>query len=376
MTQKTAKASTAEKSGSTVWLFILIAAVPILLIALYYISNGRKDVMDWVGANIAAPYRDAAGYITSFGPFRYFSLAEILISLLVLWVLFHIVKTIILLVIRPHRLYVLGRRVFTLAVVALYIFAAYTWLWGEGYHSTDLAEKTGLDPSGVTTAQLINVTELFAGKASALSTEVERDAEGHFSENKDYYFELSKGVYTNIANQFPALSGPAFTPKAMIYSKLMSVTGFTGVYIALTGETNINVDAPAALIPATIAHEMAHQRGVNSEEEANFSGIAACITSNITVYEYSGYLMGLMYLTDALNKADPEACDRITATLHQNVRTDWKDNSDYWEKFQSPAATAVSAIYDGYLKSNGVTLGVQSYGACVDMLAAWLGNAN
>ena len=131
---------------------------------------------------------------------------------------------------------------------------------------------------------------------------------------------------------------------------------------------------PACLIPATIAHEMAHQRGVNSEEEANFSSIAACTTSNITVYEYSGYLMGLIYLTDALNKADPTVCSQITSTFNKDVLTDWKDNNDYWAKYETPAAATVSSMYDGYLKSNGQTLGVSSYGACVDMLAAWLGN--
>ena len=375
MAQKVVKKATAEKSGSrTVWLFILIAVVPIILIALYYISNSRKDIMDWVDSYIAAPYRDAAAHVTSFGPFKYFSLAEILITLLALWALYYIIKTIILLIIHPHRLYVLGRGLFTIIVVALYLFTAYSWLWGTGYHSTDLADKTGLNPSGITAAQLTNVTKLFAKKANELSSQVKRDANGHFNEDKNYYFELSKGVYSNIVKQFPELNGTSFTPKAMIYSRLMSAIGFTGVYIALTGEANINVDAPPCLVPATIAHEMAHQRGINSEEEANFSSIAACTTSNITVYAYSGYLMGLMYLTDALNKADPAACSQITATLNQDVLTDWKDNSAYWAKYESPAATTVTAMYDGYLKSNGQALGVSSYGACVDMLAAWLGN--
>ena len=126
--------------------------------------------MNWVEAYIAAPYRNAMATVTSFGPFKYFSLAEILITLLVLWVLYYLIKTIIFLIARPHRLLVLGRRLFVIAVVGLYIFAAYSWLWGTGYHSTDLADKTGLNPSGITVAQLTNVTKLFAEKANELST--------------------------------------------------------------------------------------------------------------------------------------------------------------------------------------------------------------
>lgn len=365
-----------KRAPRHIWLFILIAALPMILIALYYIYNTRQDVMDWVNMYIASPYRDAAARVTSFGPFKYFSLAELLIALIILWAVFYIIRTIIILITRPGRIANLGKRLYVMLVVGLYIFAAYSWSWGTGYHCSDLAEKTGLKTDGITVEQLTDVTKLFAEKANALSGQVERDAERHFIVNTDYDFELSKGVYANVVDEFPALSGTSYPPKAMIFSKLMTMTGFTGVYIALTGETNINIDAPAALIPATIAHEMAHQRGINSEDEANFAGIAACITSNITIYEYSGYLDGLIYLTNALSKADPEAASEIMSTFNDDVRRDWADNNDYWSKYQSPAAEAVSAMYDGYLKSNGEELGVSSYGACVDMLASWLATSD
>lgn len=368
------KSETEKKTPLLILLYILLAALPIALITLYYIYNNRQDIMDWVNLYIAAPYRNAMSIASSFGPFQYFSLAEILITIIVLWVLYYFIKTIIILITQPQRFRQLGHRLYVMIVVGLYIFAAYSWTWGTGYHSTDLAEKTGLYSNGITTEQLTNVTKLFAERANELSDAVKRDADRHMTVDTDYDFALSKGVYANVVHEFPALSGTAYPPKAMIYSKLMSIIGFTGVYIALTGETNINIDAPAALIPATIAHEMAHQRGVNSEDEANFAGIAACITSNISVYEYSGYLSGLIYLSDALNEADPVACSQILSTLNGDVIRDWTDNSNYWSRFESPAAEAVSAIYDGYLKSNGEALGVSSYGACVDMLVSWLDN--
>ncbi len=360
------------KSPRRIWLFILIAAVPMLLIALYYITNNRLDIMNWVNTYIAAPYRDAMAHVSSFGPFKYFSLAEVLITLIVLWVLYYIIKTIIILITRPQRFANLGKRLYVMIVVAMYLFAAYSWSWGTGYHSTDLAEKTGLGTNGVSVSQLTNATRLFAEKANELSSQVARDADRHVIVNTDYDFELSKGVYRNVVNEFPALSGTSYPPKAMLYSKLMTMVGFTGVYIALTGETNINIDAPAVLIPATIAHEMAHQRGVNSEDEANFAAIAACVTSNITIYEYSGYFEGLIYLSNALSEVDPDAYSQIMSTLNDDVIQDWTDNNDYWSKFQSPAAEAVTAMYDNFLKSNGEELGISSYGACIDMLASWV----
>lgn len=355
-----------------IWLYVPLTLLPMILIILYYILRDRKPVMDWVLTNISLPYRAAAARATSFGPFRSFSLAEALLTLLILWSLYLIVKTVIILIRRPHRLLNLGCRLYIPILIALYLVAAHSWMWDAGYHGTDLAEKTGLNSDGITVAQLAEATRLFAEKANVLSTLVKRDADGHFNEARESYFSPGKGLYTNLVQEFPTLDGETYPPKPMLYSKIMSACGFTGVYIALTGETNINVDAPACLIPATIAHEMAHQRGVNSEEEANFTAIAACITSNQPVYEYSGYLLGLTYLANTLNRADPYACRQIISTLHANVIQDWNDSNDYWTSHETPATETVTAVYDEYLKSNGIASGIDSYGACVDMLVSWL----
>lgn len=377
MAQGIKKKSAARKNISRrICFYVLLALLPIVLIVLYYILNNRKYVMDWVLTNISMPYRAAVARIASFGPFQYFSLAEVLTTLLILWILYFIIKTIVILIRYPHRLFYLGRSLYIIAVIGLYIVAANSWIWGVGYHSTDLAEITGLNPNGITVAQLTDVTKIFAEKANELSTQVKRDASKHFNEDRKNYFALGKDLYTNLAKDFPVLNGKTYSVKSMIYSKLMSACGFSGVYIALTGEININIDVPACLIPATIAHEMAHQRGINSEEEANFSAIAACITSNIPIYEYSGYLLGLAYLTDTLNGADPGACRQIMSTFNDYVIQDWNDNGNYWISHETSAAETVTTVYDKYLKSNGIASGVNSYGACVDMLVCWFEKNN
>ena len=360
-----------KTGGCCNWLYVLLSLLPILLIVLYYILSDRKQVMDWVLTNISLPYRAVAAHVTSIGPFQYFSLAEVLLTLFALLILYFIGKIIFAFIRHTNRLLNLGRRLCIIIVIALYIVAANFWIWDVGYRSTDFREKTGLSSNGITVSQLADVTEIFADKANELSTKVKRDANRHFNEDTKTYFALEKNLYTSIEKEFPELSGETFPFKEMFYSKLMSASGFSGVYIALTGEVNINVDSPACLIPSTIAHEMAHQRGVNSEDEANFCAIAACITSNIPVYEYSGYLLGLTYLTDNLNKADPNAFRQIISKFNADVIQDWNDIGDYSINNETPATQTVTAVYDGYLKSNGIASGVNSYGACVDMLISW-----
>ena len=72
-----------------------------------------------------------------------------------------------------------------------------------------------------------------------------------------------------------------------------------------TGESNVNIDSPACLLPSTVTHELAHQRGIASEQECNFLAVAAATSAEDPAYRYSGYLMGYIHLSNALYRADP-----------------------------------------------------------------------
>ena len=146
---------------------------------------------------------------------------------------------------------------------------------------------------------------------------------------------MSDQIYAGIVQEYPFLDAPARTPKRMIASELMSRINFTGVYFPFTSETNINDRAPAMLIPSTIAHELAHQRGIAPEQEANFVAVRACLTSGSDIYAYSGALLAYIYLGNALYEADPESWKTIYATLSDDVRADLTANNRYWEEYQT-----------------------------------------
>ena len=148
---------------------------------------------------------------------------------------------------------------------------------------------------------------------------------------------------------------------------------FTGFYSPYTGESNLNVDSPACLLPANITHELAHQRGIASEQECNFIAIAVSLASGDPVYRYSGLLMGYVHLSNALYRADPDRWQVIRDTLPDTVVADLRQNSAYWAAFEGPVNDAASKVYDSFLKSNGESRGVQSYGTVVDMLMAYYG---
>ena len=103
-------------------------------------------------------------------------------------------------------------------------------------------------------------------------------------------------------------------------------------------------------------------------------GIAACVTCGDTVFQYSGYLAGLIQLCNALYPVAPDLWDEIAGRwFTPELATDWNENNAYWAALESPIEDAAGQAYDAFLKGNGQELGMRSYGACVDLLVSYFG---
>ena len=296
-------------------------------LGLFYLARRSRRAMDWWVDSVSMPVKRALGAV--FDPLP-FSVCEAGATLLIL-----------------GALALLGRAVWRaahgspaalaawglhLAVLVLWGYVGVCALWGTQYYAASFAEKAGMAGGAVSAEQLTAVAAYFGRQASALADTVERRAK------------------------------PAF------YSKLMSAWGFTGYLCPLTGESTLNVDCPAVFLPVTIAHEYAHQRGVAAEQEANFVGILASITSGKDAWVYSGWLYGYLHLSNALWRADPEAAAALSASLPAGIQADFAANNAYWASWEGPVREVGETVYDAFLHSYGQELGMQSYGACVDLL--------
>ena len=224
-----------------------------------------------------------------------------------------------------------------------------------------------------TPEELAQVTEYFARQLADCAGQVRRDENGLFAESRDDIFADSVRVFDGVYDAFPCLRMEDRVPKGVRFSTALSAMDFTGFYFPFTGEANLNIDSPACYLPSTIAHEMAHQRGIASEQECNFIAIAASTTADSAAYRYSGWLMGFTYLSNALYRADPEAWQSVRVLLPDTVVADLRDNSAYWTAFEGPVNDAAQKVYDSFLKSSGDPRGTQSYGTVVDMLMAYYG---
>ena len=221
-------------------------------------------------------------YLFPFSVVEWFYAAFILGVLVWIAVLLHRLRT------RPQKGHTAYGGLLGLACLCLTAGGLYCVLWGVNYYADGFQEKSGVYAQPVTVEELDRVAACFAEHLAELADQVERDENGVFAVSRDEIFAESTSIYENISREFPFLEREDRVPKRMFFSRLFSAMNFTGFYSPYTGESSLNVDSPACLLPANIAHELAHQRGIASEQECNFLALASSTASDSVVYQYSG----------------------------------------------------------------------------------------
>jgi hypothetical protein len=345
---------------------LAVTLAALLISALYYLLRNNRALMSAVNGAVTAPYRAALSRLC--GKLG-FSVAELLIAAASVFMLVYIIISAVQLIRSRKK----GLRVYimliTLAMLGSLVWAGFSLFWGVCYYVPTFTERSGLADEPVSVAELRAVTAYFAEAANTYGEQVSRDGDGLFAVPRDSILDRAAGVYRGAAALFPFLSGEELRPKPIYFSKALSALNFTGFFFPLTGEANLNMDSPACMLPATAEHELSHQRGVAEEQEANFVAVLACTESGEADFRYSGALMAYIYLGNALYSADNDAWREVSATLSDSVRADLGSINTYWAKYSDTTVKKASdKVYETFLQSNGQTLGLKSYGACVDLL--------
>lgn len=343
----------------------IVAAVSTVLIILHLVTRGNRPLMVWASERLVQPVHRALAALNSHLPF---SVAEALIGLAAAAVIAYIIYIVISMLRGGGRLKRLYAAVINLLAAGLAVYAGFCMLWGVYYYGDDFMTRSALENENIRVEQLEAVTRYFAELSNEYAERVPRDEDGNYIADRAAILARSDEVYENIERELPCLAGPAVRAKGVYFSRLMSYTDFTGFFFPFTAEANVNTDFPPALFASTVAHELAHQRGVAKEQEANFVAVLASLAYGDTEYCYSACLLAYTHLGNALYSADYEAWKSIYLSLSEDVRRDFAANREYWAQFETPVQKVSNTVYEGFLYSYDQDMGLKSYGACVDLL--------
>lgn len=254
------------------------------------------------------------------------------------------------------------------------MFSLFVLNLGTGYRTPTLDKKLSYENTEVTNESLYQAAQYMTQNINNLSQELEYDSDG-FSKMPYSFNEMNDKLldaYDRFCEDNSIISTFDSTLKPVMLSKPMSYLHTLGIYTFFTGEANININFPDYTIPYTAAHELAHQRGIAREDEANMIAFLVCMYSDDAYIRYSAYLNMYEYIVAALASADRDMYNNVRAEL--NVRTSGEQYAyrKFFEEYSSShVGAASSTINDTYLKLQG-TEGEISYQLVVRLTLAYL----
>ena len=345
------------------FIFAVVAAVVQL------ISELSVPFSDFFNRYIGSFFRGLMAMLTNLLPF---SLAEcIIVSLPLLFVVI-----IVLCVKRVHHSAKSGTRYLVgLASVVAAMYSMFVMTTAVAYNGSTLSAKLGLEQRPVSVEELRLTAEYMIERMDEELDEISF----RYGSSSVMPYSVSEmnnkllEAYDRLSEKYPFVPRLWSRVKQVSLSELMTYTHMSGMYTYYTGEANLNINFPDYNLPYTAAHELAHQRGILPENEANFIAFLVCCESDDPYIRYSGYLNMYEYLNSALYSADYDTFAEVYSSLDVRVIYEMRAYNAFFDKYKDNVAANVSStLNDTYLKAQGQTAGEKSYGMVVDLAVAYV----
>ena len=345
----------------------ILLSIAFVSFAILFIAARNEAFAEWMTSNVGFYVRRAFAFLSTPIPF---SLGEMLIVLAPIIIILIIVLAAKRKGARAKIRFLSG----LLAILSLF-YSSYVFTLGVGYQRTGVASRLDIPSVEINKDSLSNTLVILKEECEKLLDDVEFSESG--SSVSDMSFdEIGDDIlagYERLERDYPELNIKTFASKAkQVYlSKVMTSFEISGVYTFFTGEANVNVYYPDYGMPFTMAHELAHQRGIAREDEANFIAFLACIRAESVYIRYSAYMNMFEYVASALSKTDKNAFKEIYAGADPRIKGEISAFNKFYDEHKNELMSKISDFMnDNYLKASG-TEGIISYGLVVKLCVAY-----
>lgn len=349
------------------WAMILFG-LGIVAFAVELISKHSVWLADLIANTSGRFFRALLSYMTYIFPF---SVAEML-----LWSSPLLVGIIIFLVVRASSSWkTLSRFVSGFLALCVTVYSLFVFTMGTAYYGTGVVSKMGIERRNVSAEELYQTAKLLVDHAAEFTDKV-MYPEGTYSSMPYTFDEMSKKVneaYKSFCERYDGVDDITTRAKPVILSPLWTYTHISGVYSFFTGEANVNTNYPDFVIASSAAHEMAHQRGVVTEDEANFVAFLVCIGSDDDFLQYAGYMEMCNTFMSSLASASSELYVKLWTEMPQKIRNELISYSAFFDKYRENVAADVSdKVNNTYIENHNQPAGVRSYGLVVDLVVSYM----
>ena len=220
------------------------------------------------------------------------------------------------------------------------------------------------NPETVDKQQAVDLANKMVALLNQAYEDTEHDVDGNVvlpdlatirADIADEYKRLDSDVYGGYFSSYmPAV-------KTIVNKTIMSEMHIVGVFFGPSGEANINPVEQNYNLPHTVAHEMAHGKGVMRENEANLVANYLLLTSSKPYLRYSA-LMKTVSSAISLVEMYPDTkalSTQLRNDLNDGIYAEFANYNKLWSKYNLVGEIG-DWLNDIYLKLNKQT-GSDSY---------------
>lgn len=186
-------------------------------------------------------------------------------------------------------------------------------------------------------------------------------------ENGNVIMPTIDGLNDILQQEYERLDADYFSPftpnvKSIQSKRFMSEMHTTGIFFAPTGEPNINATRVDLFTPSTMAHELAHSKGIMRESDANTVAAYLLLTSENVFLRYSGYVDCLPDVLKMVRMYPNSAEDykRLSNSVDAGVSQEIANYNKHWNQYT--LFEDIGEFFNNiYLKLQGQGNGTGSY---------------
>jgi len=257
-----------------------------------------------------------------------------------------------------------------LSTAGAIVFLFYT-LWGFNYGRESIASRMSIDAAPLDSAAL---TPEFVMATIDLVTWTATHEDEIRMKISSIDPHLEKSL---ISGLLPVLQEAGFPTSKTPRGRLIRPKGIllrfstAGIYIPYTGEGHVDAGMLPVQIPFTMSHELAHGYGVTDEGECNFLAYLACSRSDDPIIRYSALMGYWRYVAFDYRRHFREEYNTAYEKLPNLVKETMDAIHENNKKYPDIMPHVRNAVYDSYLRSNGISEGLVSYNRVVRMQYAY-----
>lgn len=245
------------------------------------------------------------------------------------------------------------------------VFLFYTLTWGLLYYRQPLSALLAYDASPVTAEELRMLCHDLVERTN--STRRKLTDSTIYSRRPAQIIEAAPQAYSDTGLPFLKYHTPSIKPATG--SGLLAYMGTSGIYTFWSGEAHVNLINTNVDLPAVTLHEMAHQMGFASEDEASYIAWLTAKDHSDKLFQYSACYNVVWRSLRRLGNVDSSYAQTLYSRLDSAVYHDAEIDNARWAPYRNRVQKyVISPFYNLFLKANGRQYGIMSYDRVVDLL--------